>query len=161
MTALPIEMSFKQAQGEMRAMLKLLHAFENVDAVLKAASNAGVAQANADEKIVELQGEIAALKETIAEKRAVATAEQRDAAVEMERLRDVHFAREAKFKAEADESARTRERVATEALTASELFAKQLKTDCATLEATRAELEQKVKAAQGDWDAMRKRMGAD
>ncbi len=153
------EMGFKQAQGEMRAMLKALRGFEAVDAVLRAAANAGVAQVNAEKKLVGLLSEIEGLETSLAAARAQATKEQNVAAVELERARDAHYAREAKFKNEAEETAQRRERVANEAMTASELIGKQLKADCVGLEEKREGLVKAITRAQADWDAMRKRMG--
>ncbi len=155
------EMGFKQAQGEMRAMLKALRSFEAVDAVLKAAANAQVAQVNTEAEIEALREEVKGLADAVAEGRAVATKEQNAAAVEMERLREVHFATEAKFKSEADETRKTRERCAVEVITASELISKQLQTDIGKLKAHKVELEEAVEAARGEWDAMRKRMGVE
>ncbi len=155
------EMGFKQAQGEMRAMLKMLRCFENVNAVLSAAADAGVAQVNAEAQLAELLSEIAGIETNLAQQRAQASKEQNDAAVEMERLRVVHFATEAKFKSEADETRKTRERCATEVITASELISKQLKTDIEGLRARKVELEEAVAGAHREWNAMRKRMGVE
>ncbi len=155
------DMSFKEAQNEMRAMLKWVRAFARVDEVLRAASDAIVAQVNTEAEIEALREEVKGLADAVALGRAAATKEQGDAMREMERLRTQHFATEAKFKSEADETRKTRERCATEVITASELISKQLQTDIGKLKARKVELEEAVENARGEWNAMRKRMGVE
>ncbi len=161
MATTEVKMDFKQAQSEMRAMVRALRAFENVSAVLKAAADAHVATENAEEKLVGILQEIEGIETNLSAGRAKATEEQRVAAVEMERLRDVYFTREATFKNEAEQTAKARERAANEMSTAAELIASGLQAECAVLEEKRDGLTKAVAKAQAEWDAMRKRMGVD
>lgn len=153
------EMSFKQAQVELRAMVRVFRAFEHVDEILSAAGAAIQAQVNAEEKLVGLLEEIRGLEANLEAGRAKATVEQRSAGLELEHLRTQHFDTEAKFKSLADETRSARERAAQEMSTASELIAKQLKAECEVLEGRKKELTEAVGRVQGDWDAMRERMG--
>ncbi len=153
------EMSFKAAHNEMRQMATWFRAFDRVDEVLRAATGAESAQKAADELIAKRKIELAQMTEDLSAARAKATEEQRGAAAELAHLREVHFATETKFKADAEETRKARERAANEMSTASELIAKQLKGACETLEAHKKELTEAVALAQGEWDAMRERMG--
>ncbi len=159
MAVIETGMSFKEAHNEMRQMATWFRAFDRVDEVLRAATTAESAQRVADEAIAKRKVELVQATEALSAVRAKATEEQDSAARELEHLRKVYFATEAKFKADAEETRKARERAANETSTASELIAKQLKAACETLEAHKKELTEAVALAQGDWDAMRERMG--
>lgn len=152
-------MNFKQAQVELRAMVRVFRAFEHVDEILKAASASIQAQVNAEEKLVELLGEIAGVETNLVAGRERATAEQGAARVELEHLRKRHFDTEAKFKTLAEETRSTRERVANENRTAMELQVEELRAEYKKVTTQKDEQEKLLSTAQDEYAAMLKRLG--
>lgn len=153
------ELTFKQAQVEMRQLLRVFRAFENVEAILAAAGEAAKAQASAEERLKMLQGELFELGGTVSAARTAATLEQTQAAIELERLRERHFDSEAKFKAVAEETAAARDRRAQEKLTELELHCEQVQEEIAKLEDEKEALEKKLEHTRAEYAAMLKRLG--
>lgn len=152
-------MSFQEADNELRQMLKWSRAFVRVEEVLRAAGDAVAAQKNADVKVDEVRAKLRGLEANFEAARVKATEEQTAAAVELEHLRETHFKVEERFKHDADETRKARERAASEVSTASELRAKELEAKCKRLAEDVKELEAHAVKAQGEWDRMQRRMG--
>ena len=153
------ELTSKQAQVECRAPIKLLRAFEKVEAILAASASAEARQVGLEEKIKLLSTSAAKWEGAVEEARSRYTAEQISAGVEMERLATRAIEALTVQEREHAEALTQADREIKSALTAGELACKQITAKCRSLEERRVELEEKLKLARDEYTAFCEKVG--
>ena len=153
------ELTFKQAAGEARQMVRALRAFEKVEAILAAGADAEARLSGLEEKIKLLSTSAAKWEGAVEEARARYTAEQISAGVEMERLATRAIEALTAQEREHAEALAQADREIRGALTAGELARKQITAKCRSLEERRGELEEKLKLARDEYTAFCEKVG--
>ena len=155
------ELTSKQAQVECRAPIKLLRAFENVEAILAASATAEARQMGLEKKIKALSTSATKWEGAVEEARARYTSEQIAAGTEMDRVRGAAMDAITEQERKRDEALAQVDREIKSALTAGELVKKQITAQCRELEERRVELEGKLKQKREDHEEFLEKVGAN
>ncbi len=153
------KLTFKEAAGETKQMIRTLRAFERVEEVLATASEAQRALKGLEVRIEELAVSETALAGKVEVVRAQYTSEQIAAATEMERLAAAARDQSAKQLRDKEEALDKTQRQIEEAQRAGERAKRALTDECKELEERVMELTKKLKWAGDEYEAFRQKVG--